>query len=275
MNPPATGHFGAAREVLALFYRHRRLTWEMAKSELSERHSGQVLGALWSVIHPLLQIGLYLFMFAYVFRAALGNAGSFPRDYATYILAGLIPWISLQDALNKSTGAIHAHVSLVKQVVFPIEILPVKSVLVTVFAQAVSLALLAAYLVSRQALPWSFVLVPVLVLMQLALMTGLALALSAAGAYFRDLKDIVQILLLAGLYLSPVFFPPGSLPRALEPVIHANPFSYMVWCYQDAIYYGAAQHPAAWVVFPVLSFFGLSVGYRAFRRAKLLIGNLV
>jgi lipopolysaccharide transport system permease protein len=275
MSATATGNLGAVREALALFYRHRRLTWELAKSELSERHSGQVLGALWSVIHPLLHVGLYLFMFAYVFRAALGNDASFPRDYATYLLAGLVPWISLQDALNKSTTVIHAHVSLVRQVVFPIEILPVKSVVVTVLALLVSLALLAAWLLSRQSMPWTFALVAALVPMQLALMTGLALALSAAGAYFRDLKDIVQICLLAGLYLSPVFYPPGSLPGALEPVIHANPFSYMVWCYQDAIYFGAARHPVAWVVFPVLSFLGLAFGYRAFRRAKLLIGNVV
>ena len=209
-----SGHLEAVQEAIRLFYKHRRLTWEMAKSELSERYSGQVLGAFWSVIHPLLQIGLYVFIFAFVFRATLGNALSFPRDYATYILAGLVPWISLQDSLNKATTAIHANVSLVRQVVFPIEILPVKGVVVTAISQVISLSLVTVYVIARnQSLPWTYILLPVLVVMQLAVMTGFSLALSAAGAYFRDLKDIVQVLALASMYVSPVFYLPESVPR--------------------------------------------------------------
>jgi lipopolysaccharide transport system permease protein len=271
-----SGHLDAVRDALRLFYRHRRLTWEMAKSELSERYSGQVLGAFWSVVHPLLQIGLYLFIFAYVFRATLGDALSFPRDYATYILAGLVPWIGLQDSLNRATTAIHANASLVKQVVFPIEILPMKGVVVTTLSQLISLSLLALYLLARyQSLPWTYFLLPVLVATQIAVMTGFSLALSAAGAYFRDLKDIVQVLALGGMYISPVFYLPEKVPSLFEPLIYANPFSYMIWCYQDVIYFGAIRHPAAWLVFFALGFLGLSVGFRAFRRAKLFIGNVV
>jgi lipopolysaccharide transport system permease protein len=271
-----TSHMQAVSEALKLFHRHRRLTWELAKSDISERYAGQVFGASWAVIHPLIQIGIYLFIFGFVFRVALGNATSFPRDYATYILAGLVPWIALQDSLNRSTTAIIANISLVRQLVFPIEILPVKGVLVSALSFCVSLFILTIYILLRHhALPWTYLLLPFLLVAQIAVMIGLSLVLSAAGAYFRDLKDIVQITVLCGMYASPVFYLPENVPSIFQPLVYANPFSYMIWCYQDAIYFGELRHPLAWPIFGALAFCSLSIGFRSFRRAKLFIGNIV
>jgi lipopolysaccharide transport system permease protein len=271
-----TANIQACREVVALLSKHRRLTWEMAKNEISDRYAGQVLGAFWTVVHPLFLMALYVFIFAFVFRITFNNPEALPRDYATYILAGLVPWISLQDSMNKSTTAILSNVSLVKQVVFPIEILPAKGVIVTLITQLISLAFLSIYLLVRYwTLPWTFVLLPLVILGSAMIMVGMGFVLSAAGAYFRDIKDIVQIAGLVGMYLAPVFYLPENVPKAFAPALYANPFSYVIWCYQDAIYFGSIRHPWAWLVFGLLSFFVFAIGYRAFRKAKLFIGNVV
>src|SRR5262245_11430163 len=84
----------------------RQLIWEMAKREVSERYSGQVLGVIWAVGHPLIVIGVYLFVFQFVFRMSIGGTPDMPMDYAVYLLSGLIPWMTVQDVASKATISI-------------------------------------------------------------------------------------------------------------------------------------------------------------------------
>src|SRR5207248_1336205 len=86
-----------------------------------------------------------------------------PRDYPTYLLAGLLPWLACAEAMMKGTGALVANANLVKQVVFPIEVLPVKSVLSSFITQLVMMGLLLLYVqISHGSLPWAWVVIPVL-----------------------------------------------------------------------------------------------------------------
>ncbi|MCH9008797.1 hypothetical protein IIA29_12485, partial [candidate division KSB1 bacterium] len=70
----------------------RTFWWFVAKREISQRYAGQVLGTLWAIGHPLLLMGLYVFVFAYIFRLRLNLSEEMPRGAAIYILCGLIPW---------------------------------------------------------------------------------------------------------------------------------------------------------------------------------------
>ena len=133
------GHLQAFTEILQILRRHRDLTFEMAKRELSDRYTGQVFGMLWAVIHPVFMMGLYVFIFAVVFKQKIGGTTDLPLDYTAYILSGLVSWLSFQEAINKSCVTITSNASLVKQVIFPVEILPVKSVLASLFPMLVSL----------------------------------------------------------------------------------------------------------------------------------------
>jgi lipopolysaccharide transport system permease protein len=272
----AKGHFQAFTEVISLLTRHRDLTWEMAKRELSDRYAGQAFGLLWAIAHPVFMIGLYVFIFAFVFKMKIGGTVEMPLDYTTYLLSGLVAWMSFQESMAKSCTAITANAALVKQVVFPLEILPVKGVLAALFPQVVSLVILIAYvLVTHGSLPLTYLLLPVLIVMQLMAMVGVAYILAPIGAYFRDIKDFVQLFSMAGVYLMPVFYLPTWVPELFKPVLYINPFSYLIWCYQDALYFGRFEHPWAWIVTGVLSMVVFVLGYRAFRKLKPLLGNIL
>ena len=262
------------RGGLRLLVRQRRLVWALAKREVSDRYAGQMLGTIWAVGHPLILMAVYVFVFGYVFRTRIGGTADLPRDYTTYLLAGMVPWLCIQETLNKAPTAVTSNAGLVKQVVFPLEVLPIKTVLATLLTQLVSLVVLVVYVLANyRALPATYLLIPVLLVVQLMQVGGLALALSALGVYLRDLKDLVQIGTLVSMYVLPVFYMPAMVPEIFRPILYMNPFSYIVWCYQDVCYFGRIEHPWAWGVSIALGVLYSSAGLYLFQRLKPMFGN--
>jgi lipopolysaccharide transport system permease protein len=123
-SPPRRGAIAPWRDLWTLVTKHRVLTLHLARREVTDRYTGQVLGLLWTILHPLTLILVYVFVFRYVFRVTIGGSGALPFDYTTYLLAGVIPWLGFQDALARSSTVMTANANLVKQVIFPVEILP-------------------------------------------------------------------------------------------------------------------------------------------------------
>jgi len=270
------GHFLAFREIWQLLTSHRQLTWEMTKREISEKYAGQFFGSLWALCHPIVLMIIYVFIFCYVFRMKIGDNYQMPLDYTAYILSGLIPWLAFQEIMSKSVTAITGNSNLVKQIVFPLEVLPVKGVLASTLSQVISSIILIIYvLVKNQYLHVTYLLLPILLFFQILAMTGVALFLSSIGAYFKDLKDFVQVFCVGGMFLIPMFYLPNWVPEKLKIILYINPFSYMVWCYQDALYFGRFEHPFAWIVFISGSIGTFYIGYRVFRKLKNMFGNVL
>jgi lipopolysaccharide transport system permease protein len=272
----ATGQFVSLRGLADLLTRHRHLTWALAKREIMDRYAGQMLGLVWAVGHPMLLMAVYVFVFGVVFRVRMGDSFDLPLDYTVYVLAGLIPWLAVSESLGKGSGIISGNSNLVKQVVFPLDVLPVKAVLAAFFPQVLCLSLLTLYvLFTTGAVPWTYALLPLLLLVQFFFIAGLTFFLAAIGPFFRDLKDFVQIFCTIGIYIMPVVYLPSMVPAAFHPFLYANPFSYLIWCYQDACYFGRFEHPWAWAVLLILATTMFSLGYRLFLKLKPYFGNVL
>lgn len=269
-------HIRAFREVLRLVIMYKSLTWEMTKSEVTDRYRGQILGWFWAILHPLILIGVYIFIFVVIFKIRIGGTREMPLDYTTYLLSGLIPWLTVQEVMSKAGTAITSNANLVKQVVFPIEILPIKSILASLITQGIFLSILIMYvLATNHSLPFTYIFLPLLVFIQMIGMAGISFTLSAIGVYFKDVKDFVQMFTLIGIYLLPIFYLPEQVPEQFRLLLFINPFSYMVWCYQDVLYLGRFDHPWAWVAFIVMSHFSFTFGYNLFRKLKIMFGNVL
>ena len=259
-------HHYAFRFFAELAHRYRTLIWEMAKREIAERYVGQVLGMFWAVGHPLISVAVYIFVFGYVFRMRAGSGTTESLSYTVYLLSGLVPWLTFTDVLNRACSSVLANAALVKQIVFPVEILPIKTVAASLVTQVVATICLLVYIVVTSGFlhPLTAVL-PMVFILQVIGLIGLAYALGAMTVFFRDLKDIVLVLTGLGLYISPVLFTETAVPRAFEAVMLLNPFSYIAWVYQDTLYYGRFAHPWAWPVFAAMQLAFLSLGFRLFR----------
>jgi len=270
------GSLAPWRDLWLLATRYRALTLQMAKRELTDKYAGQVFGRLWTILHPLSLILVYVFIFGYVFKVRIDGSGAPAFNYTTYLMAGVIPWLAFQESLSKSSVVIPGNANLVKQVIFPVEILPIKGVIASLVTQAILIVLLTVYVVALyHRLPWTYALVPVLFAVQAALTIGVCYFVSAISVFFRDVKDVVQAFSIIGLYLMPAVYLPELVPSAFRPLLYLNPLSYLVWCYQDALYFGRFAHPFAWVVLILLSVVILALGSQVFRRLKPMFGNML
>src|SRR5258708_5689796 len=147
--------FPFASEAFGRLYRNRSLTLALAKREVTDKYTRQMLGSVWAVGHPLIHVGVFIFVFQVVLKQRMG--AEMPLDYTAYLLSGLIPWLAVQESLGKGSTVITSNANLVKQVVFPLEVLPVKSVLACFVTQTVGTICLMIYvLVDHGSLPWSY-----------------------------------------------------------------------------------------------------------------------
>jgi lipopolysaccharide transport system permease protein len=264
----------AIRDSIALMWRDRSLCGELVKRELTVQYAGQVLGTFWVIGHPAALLLIYIFVFVFVLKVRISQGIDLPRDYTNYILAGLVPWLAIAQLLGRSCTALIGQANLVKQVIFPIEVIPVGGAIVSLVPLAVgSVAIVLYQLASAQPPSWILVLAPAFLLQLFAFLCGIAFFLSAITPFFRDVKDFVTVFVTAGVYLIPAFYLPSWVPALFVPVLYVNPFSYPIWVFQDIFYFGRIEHRFAWAIFFVLSLVSLSFGFRLFKRLKPYVAN--
>lgn len=266
----------AFTEVWRILITQRNLVVEMTRRELTDQYAGQIFGTLWIIGYPFIQIAVYVFIFGFVFKTKMGGTADLPLDHTAYILSGLLVWLGFQQGLARSSTALTSQTNLVQQVVFPIEVLPTKAVLSSFTGQLIALAFLVVYvLISHGSLFWTYTLLPVLAILQFMVMLGVGFLLAGLSPFLRDIKDFVTVYSMIGIYILPVVYSPDWVPAVFRPVLYANPLSYMIWCYQDVLYFGRIEHPIAWFVNIVGSPLVLALGYRAFRSVKPYVGNVL
>lgn len=271
-----SGNIAALREGVGVLRRHGRVILEMARGDLTGRYKGQWFGSAWVIIHPLAMTLLYLFLFGVVFAQRIGGTRELPLDYTTYMLAGLIPWLTFQTSMTTSVSSITANATLVKQFLFPVEVLPIRDVVSSTVTWFIGVGATLLYVIlSQQVALMTWLLLPLVFAIQLAAMIGVALIFSSIAVFFRDLRDVIGLYCLVAMFLMPIVYLPGWVPAAFQPVLWANPFTYMVWVYQDVIYFGRFEHPWAWLIFTSWSTLAFVVGFRLFSSTRPLFASLV
>jgi lipopolysaccharide transport system permease protein len=271
---PAPVRGSGAVVLLKSVLAHRSLVLELARREITDVHAGQAGGALWAVVHPIVLFVVYTFLFTTVFKVRIGDRG--PSDYMVYLFAGLAPWLMTQDVLSRATGIMFANATIVTKVMFPTEALVAKSIVAALKVQGVLLITVIIYvIVTREEVPWTMVLLPLLLIFHVMLLWGLALLFGVMAPYFRDLSEFMRIFLVVNIYLIPVMYVPAMVPEALRFVLMVNPFSHLIWCYQDLIYFQAIAHPASWAVMAFIALGALFVGSYVFIRLRGHLASVV
>jgi lipopolysaccharide transport system permease protein len=263
------------RDFCRLVRRHLRLLVVLSGREVTDRFAGSALGAVWALAHPLFLMALFVCVFTFIFGLKFPNTNT-GLNYSIFLIAGYLPWMAFQDISVKSCAAITSNANLVKQVVFPLEVLPLKGVLASLVPQMIGLAFLTVYTaIATGALPDTYVLLPIALAIQVIGCFGIAFLLAALATFLRDLKEIMTLHAVAGLYLLPILFVPTTLPPIVTKLLFLNPLSHLIWVFQDVLFYGAIAHPWSWVITTVGALGLFIVGYGLFRRVKVYFGNVL
>ncbi|SEF69935.1 ABC transporter permease [Oceanospirillum linum] len=211
---------------------HAGLLLQMTQREILQRYRGSWLGMGWSVITPVMMLAVYTFVFQSVFQARWPGAVAGDSDglhFALNLFAGLIFFTFFTDVLTRAPGVIAAQPNLVKKVVFPLHLLPWIAILSASFQALISLVvLLVGVFLMTGTLPDNVLFFPLLLVLFMPLLLGLALGLSALGVYFTDAQHIVTILTAPLMFLSPIFYPVSMLPEWAQEWIYLNPLTLII-----------------------------------------------
>ena len=257
-------------------YQSRRLIWKLAKNDFRKRYAGSYMGALWALAQPVVTVGMYYI----VFDKLMGNTGRGSGDvpFVVFLTAGLVPWFYFNEALNNGTNALREYDYLVKKVVFKISILPIIKVIaatfIHVFFVAVLLVVAALYgyyptVYTIQIVYYSFCL--------FIFVLGLCYATCAVVVFFKDLTQILNILLQIGIWATPILWDINSAPAGWVLILKLNPLVYIVEGYRSSIYgrewffqdFFSTMY--FWIVTVVL--FG--IGGAVFRRLKVHFADVL
>ncbi len=208
---------------------NRSLILQMSKREIIGRYQGSVMGLLWSFFNPLLMLAVYAFVFSVIFKARWGVHVT-NLDFAAILFSGLIIYTLFSECVGRAPSLILENVNYVKKVVFPLDILPWVSMVVSLFHAAVSFIVLLAFLliINSASVHWMIILLP-LILMPLVMLTlGFTWLLAALGVYLRDIKQGVAIVVMAMLFMSPIFYPASAFPESYMVFFYMNPLTFII-----------------------------------------------
>lgn len=263
----------ATRFLFGSLIRNRRLLFEMAKRDISDRYSGQVLGVIWAVVHPIMTILVFIFMFAVVFRMKVDSGLDIPGDHTLYMVSGIIPWLVVADVLGRSSTIVSSQAALVKQVVFPVEILPVKMVLATLPTFLIGFSGLTIYGLIVGRATFALLLYPLAAVPFYLFLLGVSFALSAVGIFLRDTREFIQMYALIGIYVAPIFYFMDWVPQRLRFLVYLNPITVYVVSFHDAAYYGGVHSWAVWLAALFLGIVTILIGAMIFARLKPHFGS--
>lgn len=261
------GGFGLRRRLSELIA-YRELVFNLTTRDVKLKYKRSNLGVAWSLLNPLFMMLIYTAIFSVFLRAVT------VPNYWALVLAGLLMWLFFANAVGSATTSLVQGANLISKVYFPVETLPIASVLANFVNFLISLAvLIPALTLLRLPLGPSLLLLPLVLLASVAFTAGLAMIVASLTVYFRDLEHLIGLGLTALFYLSPVLYPlnPDAVPAGgakYLQLLALNPLSWFMDTYHHLLYYGTWPNPKFFSLMLAASAVSVTSGYLVLHRIR-------
>lgn len=253
---------------LAGLWLERHLIGLMVKRDCLGKYRGSLLGILWPLVNPVGHLILYTFLFCYVLKVKFG-ADQSTGNFALYLMAGLLPWSAFSESLSRSSTVILEHPNLVKRVVFPLQILPLVTVLSALVTESMAFTiLLAGVLLYSHGLPVSLLYIPIIAFSQFLLTSGISWLVGSLSVYIRDIRHVMALGLSAWMYATPIVYPATALPEQAKFLLWLNPMAGIVGDYRRCLLEGLAPDWAHYGAYTVVALVVFSLGFKFFEGTK-------
>ena len=238
-------------------------------TDVRQRYRGNLFGWLWAILFPLMQLSVYAMLYTVIFKIRVSGLTEF--DYTLLIFSGLVPILAFNEAIIASMNSISSNKNVLLNTAFPLDLIPLKAALA---AQVPPFFGLLITLLLSTVLGNTFwgaaIMVPILWILIIMFAMGLGFVLSLISLVMKDVREIMGIILMLLMVLSPFAYTPEMVPTALRFIIYLNPISYFVLCFQQVISFG--NWPDLYIL---LATIGISVstfmvGATLFQKGKVI-----
>ncbi len=218
--------------IIKNFFVYRHLLLQMVTREVKGRFAGSMGGLLWNFIHPILMLLVYLFVFVYIFKIRVGSESGAGTS-VVYLIAGLFPWIMISEGLARGTSSLIENANLIQKTSFPVEILPAKAVIAPLVSYGIAILLLSVYKMIFSFSFSFFLVLPLIFLLQVVFTLGIAFFTATMTVFFRDVMQIMQVIINFWIYLTPILYPMNLLPAWASRLMYLNPLYPIITLYHD------------------------------------------
>lgn len=261
----------ANRYIPYVIVKYKDVFWQLTFREIKARYKQSILGFAWAILVPLLNLLVLSVVFSNLFKIPTGGV-----PYPVYLFVALVPWTFFSNAILASTSSIISNAALITKIYLPREIFPISTVtskLVDLFLTSVVLfVFLIFYGVSIKI---TFIYLPLILLIQLILMLGIAFILSATNVYFRDIENVQGVFMTIWLYLTPVIYSPSLIPENLRLIFFINPMTGIINAYRDVILYNISPLNLNFLYSFFASILIFIVGFLFFKNSSKFFADVI
>ena len=226
----------ALRETMTTLHKARQARRVLASVvwlEFQKKYAGSVLGLLWHPLYAALLLATYSFVYLVVFRARFSEFGRF--EYVLFIFSGMVPYLGFSDAVATATPSVKANLALLRNSVFPLELVPIRQLIVSMGGLLISLGILLLMLIGSGNAGLHLLYLPVPLALLFVSLAGLVWFTSATAVLVPDVTYVVNLLLLLFLFISPIGYPLSMVPEAARIWVLLNPLTYLVESFRFAL----------------------------------------
>jgi ABC-2 type transport system permease protein len=271
------GSLGAVADSLKMFYEKRWLIRYMAQRQVARTYQGSYLGLIWAFLSPLLMVALLTLIFSELigikFREVTGNPS---LNFGIFLYCGLLPFLTYSQALSRGVSIIQRNNNLVQGVVFPLEILPLTTIVAALLQNVFGIGALLVVLVALgESLHLTTLLMPLVLIPQLLFTLGLCYLVAVAGTYVPDIRETLRAVIRGTFFITPILWPTGRVPEEWSFLVDYNPLAVLVNAYRDLIINGKVPGLESALWFSLFAAALFVVGLFVFDRVKHNFADLI
>ncbi|HEX2544599.1 MAG TPA: ABC transporter permease [Ramlibacter sp.] len=250
-------------------------TWNFFRMFLRDRFLGSRLGTVWAVLNPIMMLGIYTYVFGFLFKARLPGADT-TLAFSTWLIAGYGPWLAISEGLNSAAQSVTGNVGLVKNMAFKTECLPIAASLLGLVPLGVSVVFCLVLMSIDGNVPtWHAIAAIPGILLIFAFLAAVGLGLAVLTVFVRDTTMILPNVLMMILFASPIFYPLDVMPGILARAAEWNPFYLLSQFIREPVMFHRIPPLSQWVYATVLiTVIGL-VNLTLFRRLKGSLSSML
>ena len=266
--------FSLIRRWVEVPFRFRTLFWGFVSNEIRGRFAGSMGGFVWSLLTPLANLIIYIFVFSVVLKIRLKPMETGTDSFAVYFLAGMLPWLAFSEALSNATGIFLSRANLITKVAFPLEVLPLTGVIVPFFLNGLGFVMYLGYLIFKGYAHFGWLWLPVVIVVHIAFTLGLTILISSLTVFLRDIKQFIGTVITLWFFLTPIIYPLGMVPEKFRWMMKLNPMYPFIELYHQVL----LRHFISWelLVYAICVgafFLGLAIVF--FERSKRAFADVL